>query len=129
MYRLVLDPTPFTQQHVLCEMRFLSFQDATADRSVSLQFLPALKSGWHVDQAILAEEDSSSLEYLKMPTLSRAAVLTNAQSSSNCSSVSPGKPTIKEVRITIPGMFSLSFRRILKICSLEVFVLVFQNYI
>ena len=40
---------------------------------------------------------------MKTPTLSNSAALTKATSSSNSAGVSPGKPTMNEVRTATPG--------------------------
>ncbi len=45
----------------------------------------------------------SSSEKVKTPTLSKAPSFTKASSSSNSASVSPGKPTMNEVRTVKPG--------------------------
>ena len=45
----------------------------------------------------------STLEYIKQPTLSNLACSKNSIRFSNCSSVSPGKPTMKVLLMTISG--------------------------
>ena len=50
-----------------------------------------------------SEPEPGSGEYVKAPTLSSSARRTNSQSSANSASPSPGNPTMKVVRMAIPG--------------------------
>ena len=53
-----------------------------------------------------SDPEPGSGEYAKAPTLSSSAARTNYQSSANSASVSPGKPTMKVVRIAMSGTIS-----------------------
>ncbi len=48
----------------------------------------------------------SSSEKVKTPTLSKRPAFTKPSSASKSASVSPGKPTMKDVRTATPGTFS-----------------------
>ncbi len=59
-----------------------------------------------------AAGDSDCGENVKQPTWSNAASRTNASSSVNSSSVSPGKPTMNVVRMAMSGITSRSIASI-----------------
>ena len=64
---------------------------------------------------------------MKVPNLSNFAFLTNSKSSPNCSSVSPGKPTIKLVLNVTFGILFLIFSNKFSIFSFEVFLFILFN--